>query len=153
MDFVLDGDHVLPFPTRGWSPPFVNFRANSGPCLLWPNGSVDQDGTSHGGGPRYTPHCARWGPKYRPPKGAESPLNLRPIFYCGQTAEYINMPHGMGVDLSPGDFALDAEPAPPLKNGAQSPAQFSANVYCGQNCKHSNCWTAKLAYSKTKVKI
>jgi len=37
-DFVLDGDPAHPSPKRGRSPP--NFR----PCLLWPNGWMDQDG-------------------------------------------------------------------------------------------------------------
>jgi len=40
------------------------------------------------------------------------------------------MPLGMEVGLSPGDFALDGDPAPSPKRG-RSP-QFSAHVYCGQ---------------------
>ena len=36
------------------------------PCLLWPNGWMDQDGTWHGGGPWSRPHCARWGPSSPP---------------------------------------------------------------------------------------
>jgi len=35
----------------------------------------------------------------------------------------IKMPLGMEVGLSPGDFVLNGDPAPP---------QFSADVYCGQ---------------------
>jgi len=43
-DFVLDGDPV-PSIKRGRSAPqFL------GPCLLWPKGWTDQDGTWHGGG-------------------------------------------------------------------------------------------------------
>ena len=49
-----------------------------GPCPLWPNGWMDQDGTWHGDGPLSRPHCARWGTSSRPTKGAESP-NFRPI--------------------------------------------------------------------------
>jgi len=41
------------------------------------------------------------------------------------------MPLGMEVDLSPGDFMLDGDPAPPQKKGGRVP-QFSAHVYCGQ---------------------
>ena len=45
VDFVLDGDPALPSPKRGQSLPIF------GPCLLWPNGWMDQDGTWHGGRP------------------------------------------------------------------------------------------------------
>jgi len=68
-DFVLDGDPAPPSPKRGRSPPIF------GPCLLWPNGWIDQDGTWHGGGPRSRPHCARWGPSY-PKKGAQQPMSI-----------------------------------------------------------------------------
>ena len=37
---VLDED---PAPPKGAQPPIF------GPCLLWPNGGMDQDGTWHGG--------------------------------------------------------------------------------------------------------
>jgi len=54
-DIVLDGDPAHPSPKRAEPPIF-------GPCLLWPNGWMDQDGTWHGGGARFRPHCARLGP-------------------------------------------------------------------------------------------
>jgi len=41
-DFVLGGDPAPPSPKGGGAPPPV-FR----PCLLWPNGWMDQDGTWH----------------------------------------------------------------------------------------------------------
>jgi len=45
------------------------------------------------------------------------------------------MPFGMEVDLSPGDFVLDGDPAPLhnkwTESGGGAP-QFSAHVYCGQ---------------------
>ena len=44
-DFVLDGDPA-PSPKRGRSP-----FPNVGPCLLCPNGWMDQGDTWHGGGP------------------------------------------------------------------------------------------------------
>ena len=40
------------------------------------------------------------------------------------------MPLGVEVGLSPGDFVLDGDPAPPQKGGGAP--QFSAHVYCGQ---------------------
>jgi len=72
-DFVLDGDPAPSQKGGGFpSPIFV-------PCLVWPNGWMDQDGTWHGSGPWSRPHCARWGPAPLPKKGAEPP-NFRPIF-------------------------------------------------------------------------
>jgi len=44
-DFVLDGDPA-PLPKKGRSPQIF------GPCLLWPNGWMDQDGTWHGTRPQ-----------------------------------------------------------------------------------------------------
>jgi len=41
-DFVLDGDPAHPSPKGGRPPIF-------GPCLLWPNGRMDEAGTWHGG--------------------------------------------------------------------------------------------------------
>jgi len=38
---------------------------------------------------------------------------------------------GMEVGLSPGDFVLDGEPAPPLPKKGRT-LQFSAHVCCGQ---------------------
>ena len=38
------------------------------------------------------------------------------------------MPLGMEVGLSPGDFVLDGDPAPPRKGAPK----FSAHLYCGQ---------------------
>jgi len=69
-DFVLDGDPV-PLPKKG-AESLPNFR----PCLLWPNGCMDQDATWYGGGPWR--HCVRWGPS-SPRKGHSSPLSFRPM--------------------------------------------------------------------------
>ena len=41
------------------------------------------------------------------------------------------MPLRVEVGLTPGDFVFDGDPAPPYK-GAESPPQFSTDVYCGQ---------------------
>ena len=60
--------------------------------------------------------CVRWRP--RPTlskKGAEPPLQFLAHFYCGQRATCIKMSLGMEVDLSPWDFVLDGDPAPPPK--------------------------------------
>ena len=52
--------------------------------------------------------------KPHPQKGAEPPPQFSAHFYCGQTAACIKMPLGMEVGLSPGNFVLDGDPAPPL---------------------------------------
>ena len=59
----------LPSPKRGRSPPPI-----FGSCLLWPNSWMDQNDTWHRGGPRFRPHCARWGPSSPPQKGAQPPI-------------------------------------------------------------------------------
>ena len=51
---VLDGDPA-PLPQKSWQSPSPIF----GPCLLWPNDWMDQDGTWRGDGPWSRPHCAR----------------------------------------------------------------------------------------------
>jgi len=51
-----------------------------GPCLLWQNSWMDQDGTWYGDRPQPGRLCVRWGPSYPPPKKGRSPLpNFRPI--------------------------------------------------------------------------
>jgi len=76
-DFVLHGD-PFPLPKKGRSQIF-------GPCLLWPNGWMDQDGTWHGGRPQPGGLCVRWGP---------SPLNFRPMFII---VIVISLEHCTGV--------------------------------------------------------
>jgi len=49
-DFVLDGNPALPSQKGGGAP-------NFDPCLLRPNGCMDQDATWYGFGPRPTRHC------------------------------------------------------------------------------------------------
>jgi len=39
---------------------------------------------------------------------------------------------GMDIDLGPGDFVLDGDPAPLSQKGMKPPPQFSAHFYCGQ---------------------
>ena len=52
---VLDGDAQLCLPKKGAQqpPPF-------GPCLLWPNGSMDQDATWNRDRPQCRRHYVRW---------------------------------------------------------------------------------------------
>jgi len=69
-DFVLNGDTVPPSPKRGRSPQIF------GPCLLWPNGWMDEACTWHGGRPQPRRHCVRWRPSPPPQKGGGAPKFL-----------------------------------------------------------------------------
>jgi len=72
-DFVLDEDQP-PLPKKGGDPKILD------PCLLCPNGCMDQDATWYGGRPRPRRHCVRWGPNCRSPKRGRSLLpNFRPM--------------------------------------------------------------------------
>ena len=59
---VLDGNPALP-SQKGVQPQIF------GPCLLWPNGWMDEDATWFGGRPHPRRHCVRWGPSSPPLKG------------------------------------------------------------------------------------
>jgi len=63
-------DFAPPSPKGGGVPPVF------GPCLLWPNGWMDEAGTWHGGRPQPSRLCVRWGPSPTLHKGcgAASPI-------------------------------------------------------------------------------
>jgi len=70
-NIVLDGDSA-PLPRKGTEPPIF------GPCLLWPNGWIDQDASWHGGGLGPS-HIALDGAHLPlPQKGGTTP-NFRPM--------------------------------------------------------------------------
>ena len=52
-----------------------------GPCLLWPNGWMDEDAAWYGSRPRPRPHCTRRGPSSRE-MGTAAPLFSAHV-YCG----------------------------------------------------------------------
>ena len=59
-------------------------------------------------------------------------------------ARWIKMPLGMEVDLSPGDFVLDGDPAHPSQKGGGAHLKFLAHVHCGQKLDGSrwhSAWT------------
>ena len=88
-DVLFDGDPASS-SKRGRSPPIF------GPCLLRPNGCMDQDATWYGDRPRPI-HCVRWGPSSPSQKGAEPLPQFSSHVYCGQTAGWIKMALGMEV--------------------------------------------------------
>jgi len=89
--------------------PFCDVRA------LWPNGWTDQDETWQAGRPWPWPHCVRWGPSSPSSKGAHPPFSAH--ISCGQMAAWIKMSLRTELGLSPGDFVLDGNPAPPPPKG------------------------------------
>jgi len=108
----------FPLPKRAQPPIF-------GPYVLQPNGTMDQDVTW----PRSKQHCVKWGPSCPPKKGAEPPIQFRPMsivakwLHRSDAAWYRGRP-GLG------HIALDVERAPPPQKGAQP--SFLAHGCCGQ---------------------
>jgi len=66
-DIVVDG-HLAPLSKRGRALPIF------GPCLLCPNGCMDQDASWYGGRPRPRTHCSRWGRSSPSQKSSTPPL-------------------------------------------------------------------------------
>ena len=62
-------------PLKGARPPVF------GPCVSWPNGWMDEDGTWYGSRPQPMPQCFM-GTKVPPTKGAQQPP-FRQHVYCG----------------------------------------------------------------------
>jgi len=73
-DVVLDG--VAASPKRGTAPVF-------GPCLLWPNGWMDEDATWYGSRPRPMPHCVRRRPSFPNRERGTAVPALSAQVYCG----------------------------------------------------------------------
>jgi len=114
-----------PSPKRGRSPSTI-----FGPCLLRPNGCMDQDATWYKGRPWPRRHCVTWGPSSAlPKKGAEPPLQFSAHVYCGQTAGWIKVALGVEVGIGPGHFVLDGFPA--IGERGTAALLFSAHTYCG----------------------
>jgi len=130
---VVDGDPA-PLSKKGAQPPIL------GPCLLWPNGWMDQDATLYNGRPGQ--HCVRCGPSSTP-RG--TPPNFGPCLLW---------PNGcMDQDATwyegryrPSRIVLHGDPAAASQKGHSPPIfgpcllwpnyspQFLDHVYCGQIC-------------------
>ena len=104
-DFVLDGDHA-PLPSLKFS-----VHVCCGQTAWWIK-MVGYFAWTYNYRPQPRRLCVRWRLSLPPQKGAEPPPQFSAHFYCGQTAGCINMPIGMEVGLSRGDFVLDGDPAP-----------------------------------------
>ena len=81
-NIVLDGDPAPRPPKKG-----AQQSPISGPCLLWPNGWVDQDATWYGSRPRSRSHCTRRRAILRTPpvtrKRSTAAPPLSAHVYCG----------------------------------------------------------------------
>ena len=120
---LLDGDPAPPQKKRH------SFRPIFGPCLLWPNGQMDQDAIWQVGRPRLKRYCVRWGPSSPPRKKLGHSPQFSAHVYCDQTAGCISLPLGMEVGLGSCDIVLDGDRALPKRGTGP---QFLAHVYCGQ---------------------
>ena len=70
-----------------------------GPCVLWPNGCMDQDATWYGCRPRPRPRDVRW--DLAPPnKGARQPMSIVAMQTAGRRYR--------GIGLSRRDVVLDS---------------------------------------------
>jgi len=114
-NIVLDGDPARPSTKGGKAFPQI-----FGPCLLWPNGWMDQDATWHTGRPQPSTHCVRWEPSSPSPKRAQPPQFSAHIC-CGQMSGWIKMPLGTEVRLNPSNSVLDRDPNPPPQKGRRAP--------------------------------
>ena len=129
-DFVLDGDPA-PSPKRGGAAPIF------GPRLLWPSGCMDQDATWHGGRPRFTRYCVRWGPSSPPLKGHSPQFSVNVC--CGQAAGWTKMPLGMAFGLSPGNFVFNGDPGTPRKRAHPAPPNFWPMSIVAERLDGSRC--------------
>jgi len=68
-DIVLDVDPAPP-QKKGHNHSHPIF----GPCLLWPDGWMDEEAAWYGSRPRFRPHCTRRGPSSRERGTASPPL-------------------------------------------------------------------------------
>ena len=116
-------------PSKKWAQPPI-----FGPCLLWPNGRMDQDTKWYEGRPRPGPHCVRWRPSSPSSKGTHAQCLAHVC--CGQTAGWIKRPLATEVHLDPGDIVLDGNFATPKGRGHSTPHIWP--MYCGQTAAWIN---------------
>ena len=111
---VLDGD---PTPQKEWgtAPPHPVF----GPCLLWPNGWMDQGGTWYGDRPRPRPYSVRWRLSSPSKKGHSPPIFgpclLWPNGWMDQDVTWY------GGRPRPRRHCVRWEPSSPMERGAAAP--------------------------------
>jgi len=129
-DFVLDGDHAPPH--QKGAEPFPRPQ-KIGPCLLRPNGWMDEAGTWHGG---LSPDdfVLNVDPAPLPKRWAEhpqifGPCLLRPNGWMNEAGNW------HGGKPQPRRLCVRLGPSPLPQKGAEPPPQFSVHFYCGQTAR------------------
>jgi len=128
---VLDGNPAPPPQKGAQQPPLF------GPCLLWPNVSMDQDGTWYMEVGLGTDHTVLDGDPAPPPQkrggGAAKrhTPNFRPMSVVTKRLDG-SMPLGTEAGLGPCDIVLDGGPSFPKKGHT---THFSTHMYCGQTAE------------------
>ena len=131
-------------PLRYTGAPPSKGRAPSpifGPFLLWPNGWMYQDATWYRCRPRPRDFVLHGDPVPPPQKGCPK---FSAHVYCGQTAGWMKLVHGMEVGLSPGDFVLDGDPAPPPKGGVATLPNFRPISIVAKRLDASRCHLVRM---------
>jgi len=124
---------------QAYSPPIFS------PCLLWPKGWKDQDGTWHGGRPRPRPHCVRWGLSPSPKKRGHSP-QFSVHAYCGQTAGWIKKPLGIiEVGLEPRPYCARWWPSSRFEKSGTAPNFWLMSIVA--TVAHLSCCWALVVYA------
>ena len=101
-DFVLDRDPA-PLPKKGAESPQI-----LDPCLLWPNGWMDQIVLGMEVGLSPGDFVLDGDPVPFPKRGRIPQFSAH--VYCGQTAGWIKMTLGMEVGVGAGHIVLDGDP-------------------------------------------
>jgi len=149
MELGLCPGHIVwdgaPAPSeRGTAPPPIFV-----PCLLWPNGWMDQDATWYRGRPRPRPHSVTWGriSSHHTERSTAAPHSLSDV-YCGQTAWWIGIPLGTEVGLDAGESVLVGDAAPfPIERGTATPSPALFGLLCSGTVAHlSNCCALDIFY-------
>jgi len=116
-DFVLD-EYPAPLSKVGGGRSPQIF----GPCLLRPNGWMDEGGTWHGGRPWPRRLCVRWGPSPLPPKGGGAPSPIFGPFLFWPNGSMHQNATWYGCWPQPRGHCVRWRPSPPSPTkGAESP--------------------------------
>ena len=141
-DIVLDGDPAPPQRKRRHSShPIFS------PCLLWPNGWMDQDATWYEGRPQPRRHRVRCGASSLPPKRGHSP-QFSPDVCCGQdpgaqaVSQQVTVSYPLGSRLP----LLSARPAVTFPATEHHRPLAGTKLYClvteAHRCEQlaQGCW-------------
>jgi len=113
VEVGLGPGHIALYGDLAMLPKGVQPAPIFGPCLVWPNGWLNQGATWWGGRPRPRRHCVRWGPSSPPQKGALQPALFGPCLLWPN--EWIKMPLRAKVGLGEGHIVLDGGNSCPYK--------------------------------------